>query len=315
MISVALPIYNGLPHLREALESTLAQDTDLEVVISDDGSADDSVDYVRSVGDPRIHMLLNKSNSGIFGNLNRCLAMCKGEYIQIFCQDDVMHPGYLSSQVSMLTRYGDAGLVYGDARSIDGLGRPGPPGPFDTTPELISKAIYRWIASHYGALPQSLSSVMLPRRTLDRVGLFNEGYRVAGDVEYYHRVAELFPLVRNSSILHSVRGHAGMTSVASTSGEAYLREEAGLHEVLAQWWAPHELSLIDRYRASSRGQQHLSWIVRAALRGEVSKALGSLRRMHRIYPLHWVAAYAIRARVLGLDPIGPLIRAPRRSDA
>lgn len=60
-VTVAIPMYNAAPHLRECLDSVLAQTfRDFELLIVDDGSTDGCVDIVRSYADPRIRLLLNR---------------------------------------------------------------------------------------------------------------------------------------------------------------------------------------------------------------------------------------------------------------
>ena len=68
LITVALPIYNGKPYLERAIASVLAQDVDLELIISDDRSSDGSLEVAESFADARIRILRNDRNQGIFGN-------------------------------------------------------------------------------------------------------------------------------------------------------------------------------------------------------------------------------------------------------
>lgn len=112
LITVALPIYTGNPYLEKAIASVLAQEVDLELIISDDGSSDGSLAVAENFADSRIRLLRN-DNRGIFGNLNRCVSESRGDPIQVFSQDDVMPQEYLASQAALLAKHPDAGLVYG----------------------------------------------------------------------------------------------------------------------------------------------------------------------------------------------------------
>jgi len=88
-ISVLMPVYNGMPYLAEAVGSVLAQDEkDWELVISDNGSTDGSLDYLDSLLDPRIRVFRQHQNLGIFGNLNFLLAEARAEVAKILCSDD-----------------------------------------------------------------------------------------------------------------------------------------------------------------------------------------------------------------------------------
>ena len=63
LVSVVIPAYNVASHIAEAIESVLAQDyPDLEIIVVDDGSSDDTADVVAS-GFPRVH-LIRKANGG-----------------------------------------------------------------------------------------------------------------------------------------------------------------------------------------------------------------------------------------------------------
>jgi glycosyltransferase involved in cell wall biosynthesis len=288
LVSVALPIYNGLPYLREAISTILAQDIEFELIISDDVSRDGSLEFVQGLSDPRILLLINKTNAGIFGNLNRCITAARGQFIQVFSQDDLMKPDYLASQVRMLRNYPDAGLVYGSPDWIDETGSFISSNVGDNTPEHVDRDLYIWIASHYGALPASISSIMIPRRTFDTVGLFNQDYPVAGDIEFYNRVSEQFPILRNKVILHSIRSHKAMTSILPTAGPRYLRDELALEQWYRSRWTMEDYRKIRRYRSVTRGRYHVGWIARIALTGRLGEAAVALWRLSGLCPLHWI---------------------------
>jgi glycosyltransferase involved in cell wall biosynthesis len=312
LVSVALPVYNGLPYLNEAIATILAQDIEFELIISDDRSRDGSAEVLRELSDRRIRILANETNAGIFGNMNRCIAAARGELIQFFSQDDLMKSGYLASQVRSLQNNPDAGLVYGTPDYIDEKGSLIQSDLRDDTPEYIDRDLYLWIASHYGALPASISSIMIPRRTFEAVGLFNPDYRVAGDIEFYHRVSERFPILRNIEVLHAVRSHPCATSALSTAGPLYLREELALEKWYRSRWSADDYLRIKRFRSASRGRYHLGWIVRKALRGRFGEALSAVWRLNRIYPLQWVVWWQVFGLLRPNRRPLPTVPPPRR---
>jgi glycosyltransferase involved in cell wall biosynthesis len=288
LVSVALPIYNGLPYLQEAISTILMQDIELELIVSDDMSRDGSKEFVQGLTDPRVRLIAHDVNAGIFGNLNTCIAAAKGKFIQIFSQDDLMKPNYLVSQVQMLQKYPDAGFVYGTPDWVDENGSFISSNSADKTPEVIDRNLYLWIASHYMALPASISSVMIPRRTLELVGLFNTEYRIAADIEFYNRVSERFCIIRNLAVLHSIRSHKGMTSALPTAGPLYLRDELAFENWYQDRWNVQDYRRILRFRAASRGRYHLSWIMRNMRRGRIAEAASDLWRLATLFPLHWI---------------------------
>jgi glycosyltransferase involved in cell wall biosynthesis len=310
LISVALPIYNGNPLLSEALASILAQDVELEVVVSDDGSRDGSVETVEAFGDPRVRVLRNVSNAGIFGNLNRAIRATRGDLIQVFSQDDVMLPGYLASQSALLAKHTHGGVVYGAVRAIDGEGNELHFDGEDRTPEVIDSELYVWISSHYGALPSSISSIMIRRQTFNTVGLFDESYRVAGDVEFYNRVSERFVILRNAEVRHCVRSHARMATVHSSSGPLYLAEETRLEPWFRKHWSDGDWRKVRQFRTMARGRYHLTWIRQRVATGRLIEAAWGLWAANRLYPMADVLGSILQRRLHPEIETTPLIAPP-----
>jgi len=102
-VSVCIPCYRGAAHLAAAIESVLTQTfTDLELIIIDDNSPDNTDEVVASFADPRIRYLKNQTNLGPDGNWNRCLDEATGRYFKLLPQDDVLDPTCLAKQVAVL---------------------------------------------------------------------------------------------------------------------------------------------------------------------------------------------------------------------
>lgn len=124
LISVALSVYNGERHLRQQLESVLAQeDVQLEIMAVDDGSSDGSVALLREYArrDPRIQVQVNPHNLGHLRSFERAMSLCGGEFIAPCDQDDVWHPQKLARLAAAI---GDADLAYCDSEYIDEQGQP-----------------------------------------------------------------------------------------------------------------------------------------------------------------------------------------------
>lgn len=104
-VSVVMAVYNEQRFLAEAVQSVLAQSfADFELLISDDGSTDDTLAIARALAkhDPRIRVLAGERNQGKPFALNRALALHQGELIAWLDGDDVMLPGKLERQVAVL---------------------------------------------------------------------------------------------------------------------------------------------------------------------------------------------------------------------
>jgi glycosyltransferase involved in cell wall biosynthesis len=90
-VSILIPTYNSKQYLSECLDSIVSQDfTDMEILISDDTSTDDTLKAVQAyaVRDARIRWWQNPRNLGFVGNHNACLKQATGEYIKFLHPDD-----------------------------------------------------------------------------------------------------------------------------------------------------------------------------------------------------------------------------------
>jgi len=104
-VSLALPVYNGERHLPETLDSLLAQDfDDYELLISDNGSTDDTPDIVRTYAskDARIVFERHDVNRGAIWNYNHLVERANGRYLKWCGHDDLLAPAYLRRCVAEL---------------------------------------------------------------------------------------------------------------------------------------------------------------------------------------------------------------------
>jgi glycosyltransferase involved in cell wall biosynthesis len=102
-VSICIPTYKGAAHLTRAIRSVLAQTYgDLELLIIDDNSPDETPAVVASFDDPRIRYLRNPQNLGAEGNWNKCLELAHGRYFKLLPQDDALYPSCLAKQVAVL---------------------------------------------------------------------------------------------------------------------------------------------------------------------------------------------------------------------
>lgn len=117
MVSVCMATKNGVPFLREQLESILPQLTEEdEVVISDDCSVDKTLEVITSFQDRRLRVLENHSVHGITRNFERCLKAARGNYIFLADQDDVWLPHKVEVMRNALARFD---LVMSDCQLVD----------------------------------------------------------------------------------------------------------------------------------------------------------------------------------------------------
>lgn len=117
-IAVVIPLFDGAPFLRQALESVFTQ-TRLadEVIVVDDGSTDGG-EGARIAGYFPIR-LLQKANGGQSSARNFGVAHSDAELVALLDQDDVWYPEHLASLEAAIARDANLGFAYGNADKID----------------------------------------------------------------------------------------------------------------------------------------------------------------------------------------------------
>ena len=90
-VSICIPTYNGAQFIRKTLESVLNQSyQNIEVIVNDDCSTDNTMDIVRSMNDSRIKIYANEENLGLVRNWNMTVSYATGEFVKLMCQDDLL---------------------------------------------------------------------------------------------------------------------------------------------------------------------------------------------------------------------------------
>ena len=128
LVSVLIATRDRLPWLRACLASARAQSYPrLEIVVSDDGSVDGTVEYVRSIAavDPRVRLLTDNPSPGAFGNFAHLLAHARGDAVCLVGDDDLLGPSFVEELARGL-RHPSVGVAYAGFDVIDGDGTPRP---------------------------------------------------------------------------------------------------------------------------------------------------------------------------------------------
>ena len=130
--TIWIPAYNHASYLPAAIESALAQTYEnLEIVIVDDGSTDDSLAIAQSYAARhpdvvRVFTHPGHANRGVSATVNLCFEKSTGKYVQGMASDDLLHPRKVAEQVAYLERHPELGWVYGHAFYVDENNRPRP---------------------------------------------------------------------------------------------------------------------------------------------------------------------------------------------
>lgn len=125
LVSIGMPVFNGEEFLAESLASLLAQTyRDFELIVSDNGSTDQTVAIVEAFAkhDDRIRLVKQESNIGAVGNFNFLIFESHGKYFKWAAADDLCEPTFLEECVSKLESDESAAWCHTDSDKIDSNG-------------------------------------------------------------------------------------------------------------------------------------------------------------------------------------------------
>jgi glycosyltransferase involved in cell wall biosynthesis len=179
-VSVIIPTYNRPHLLPRAIESAFAAGTDLEVVVVDDASSDETAEVCRSI--KGIKYVRLKHNQGVAGARNAGVLAGSSEYIALLDDDDVRLPGSLDLQLTALKESG-AALIYGQALfggATDRVAR-------DRYPQPCPSGDVFWQLLTQNFIPSG--SVVFRRSCLFSSGLFNRSLAGIDDWDLWLRIA------------------------------------------------------------------------------------------------------------------------------
>ncbi len=199
-VSIVMPVYNGAKHIRESMDSILAQTfEDWEFLIinelgSDDGSAEIVKEYERN--DKRFKLVQNTERLGLAESLNLGFRIAKGEYIARLDADDLAHKERLEKQVVFMDNNRDIGICgtyqhhFGD--DVDWTHR-SPVTPEDCKVRLL----FNCVLCH--------STLMLRRETVINNNLFYDNHFLAEDYELWCRASLVTKIANIPEILGEYR--------------------------------------------------------------------------------------------------------------
>jgi glycosyltransferase involved in cell wall biosynthesis len=217
-VSVIIPCFNGSKTLGRAIESVLAQTTkELELIIVDDGSTDDSLKVVeRYIRDARVILLKNDSNLGISATKNAAIRAARGEYVAFLDQDDVWNEDKLEQQL-MLFDDPDVYFAYcsviwrDDSDHFMGRFKFPTPESGEQSRRLISISSANSEILLAFPIP-SASTVIVRRSFLDEYGLLNEKLYSGDEIELCSRVINKHKVVYDDEPLVCKTVHSGCAS-------------------------------------------------------------------------------------------------------
>ncbi len=119
-ISVCIATYNGEKYIKEQLNSILTQlKKDDEIIISDDGSTDKTVEIIKTYVDPRMKFFLNTNGKGPIKNFENAIGKAVGDFIFLSDQDDLWNNTKVEEILTAFSSDEDLTMIFSNADIID----------------------------------------------------------------------------------------------------------------------------------------------------------------------------------------------------
>ncbi|GAA1799527.1 hypothetical protein GCM10009682_21440 [Luedemannella flava] len=192
LVSVIVPNYNYAASLRLCLGSIQAQTyRNIELIMVDDGSTDDSIAIAESMG---VRVLRTPYNSGCAGARNLGVAASSGEILMFVDSDVALDPEAISRSVALLEA--DAKLA-----AVCGVHDPVPLIRDSMVEEYRALQYHYWSVTSVGLISFMFPAVCALRRSaFDEVGPFNTKLRQTEEVDYGHRLTQRYDMLLTEEV-------------------------------------------------------------------------------------------------------------------
>lgn len=272
LISVIIPAYNQARYVSQSLQSVLNQTyPNFELIVVDDGSTDETPQIIARVQDPRVRVI-RQANAGLSAARNTGLRESSAPLVTFLDADDYFLPDKLEVLLRFLEEHPDTGLVAGKARYIDHLSNTLPSPAMPSTRLDLPELLYE--------NPICVSSILMRRMWLERVGVFDETLRACEDWDMWLRLlAAGCPMAWVEHEVVAYRIHPGQMTSQS------VRMQKAIFSVLDKFFSQPQLS---RNLSAQKNRVYAVALVHAAayayLANEFESATRDLAEAVRLDP-------------------------------
>ncbi len=205
LVTVFIPLYNCEQYINKCLDSVINQTyKNLDILVIDDGSTDNSYEIVRQVKDERVRILRNEENRGIPYTRNRGLEEAKGEYIVLVDSDDYSLPDRIKKQVEYMEKNKDV-VALGTNFIVST--------PFISRKIRVNKSPLELKIGLLFECQLANPTVILRKETLKKYNIkYNTNCFVAQDYELWTQITKIGDIAILPEILHVYKsGHDNIT--------------------------------------------------------------------------------------------------------
>jgi glycosyltransferase involved in cell wall biosynthesis len=229
-ISVVLPVYNGMPLLKNSVESVLSQmGVQFELLAGDDQSTDGSFEYLQSIDSSVLQVIRHQKNLGLFGNLNALIRLARYEIIHLWSQDDMMIPGCLKKTLDYHLQNTTIGYAFCKYLIINQHGG-------EIGRNQISHHKFMEVEGHAitslvtGSVPGNIANVSVRKSNLEQAGYFKETMKYSCDFDMWCTLSKDRKIGIIQEYLIKLRRHDQQLSRKPEMWIYRLRENAGIFQ-------------------------------------------------------------------------------------
>jgi glycosyltransferase involved in cell wall biosynthesis len=193
--SVIIPLYNKEAHIKRCIDSVLNQSVqDFEIIVVNDGSTDHGFKIVESIEDTRIK-LIDQDNLGVSVARNRGIEQSNFNYIAFLDADDTWEPNHLSTLISLIRNYPEAGLFATAYKYIISTGETKYFKLQGIPPNQIEGLVPNFFKSMSWDIPLIWTgAVCIPKLVFDKSGGFTPGVTFNEDTELWIKISLHYPI-------------------------------------------------------------------------------------------------------------------------
>ncbi|MBU6339212.1 MAG: glycosyltransferase family 2 protein [Rickettsiales bacterium] len=165
LISIIMPIKNGSNYMREALNAIKAQNVDMEIIVIDDGSIDETAKIAESFG---CVVLKHEICKGLVFSKNTGLKVAKGKYVMFHDHDEIMNENALLQMLQEIEQDEKIFAVMAQLKDFFS-----PELPMEDAKKVVIRS-----EPYFGLFS---GAILMKREVFDIIGLFDESLK-AGDI-------------------------------------------------------------------------------------------------------------------------------------
>lgn len=217
-VSVVMPVYNEAAFVEAAIQSVLRQTvSDLELVIVDNGSTDQSPEILGRISDPRVRVFRNPHNLGSAAAGNRAVRESRAALIARMDADDIALPHRLEKQLAAFKAQPKLALLGGQVHHFETAG----PLLGRIAPRAVTRRGIAWQSLF--SSPFVHSTVMFTRESFEAVGGYDERMQRSSDFALFSRIQAKYHVANLPDVLGRFR-HAQRAVLLDSAYDGLVRD-------------------------------------------------------------------------------------------